>query len=284
MRTKIKTKYGWIRNGLIVILLIVLAFVFLLPLIYMITTSFMNLDQISKYPPEWIPNPWTLRSYKEILIEGELFMNFLGNTALITVLSVFGSVLSSSFVAFGFACTDAKLKKYLFVLLLSTMMIPSTVTMIPTYTVFSKLGWLDTYLPMIVPCFLGGGAFNIFLLRQFFAGIPKELGESARIEGCGWLRIYGSIYMPNARTALLVAMMFAFVAGWNDYFGPLIYLVSPEKYTLSLGITLYKSQFGTTDSGPIMAFSTLSVLPVLILYGFCQKYFVEGIVTTGIKM
>ena len=284
MRTKIKTKYGWIRNSLILILLIALAFVFLLPLIYMVTSSFMNFDQISKYPPEWIPNPWTVRSYKEILIEGDLFVNFLGNTALITVLSVFGAVLSSSFVAFGFACTDAKAKKALFILLLSTMMIPSTVTMIPTYTVFSKLGWLDTYLPLIVPCFMGGGAFNIFLLRQFFAGIPKELGESARIEGCGWLRFYSSIYMPNARTALLVAVMFAFVAGWNDYFGPLIYLVSPEKYTLSLGITLYKDQFGTTDPGPIMAFSTLSVLPVLVLYCFCQKYFVEGIVTTGIKM
>lgn len=259
-----------------------LAVVMILPLYFMIVTSFMEITQINRFPPELIPSPWTLRSFTRIF-EGGLFPNYLANTVFITVFSLTGVLLSSSLTAFGFACLNAKSKNVLFVLMLSTMMIPGTVTMIPTFVLFSNFKWVDTYLPLIIPCYFGGGAFNIFLLKQFFSGMPSELKEAARIDGCGWFRVYWQIYIPNAKTALLVVFLFSLIGTWGDYMGPLIYLVTPRKYTLSLGITLFKSQYSLNDPGPIMAYAFLSVLPILVLYCFFQKYFVEGIVTTGIK-
>lgn len=282
MDYKSTIRYKQLSTFFLIGIMSLMSFIFLLPLFYMFTTAFMEVQQIAKYPPKWIPQPWTLRSVRQVL-ETPLFWAFTRNTVFITSLSVIGVLFSSSFVAFGFACLDARPKRALFSILLATMMVPSTVTMIPTYMVYSKLGWLDTYLPLILPAYLGGGAFNIFLLRQFFSTIPKELGESARIDGCNWFRIYTDIYIPNAKTALIVVFMFSFVAAWGDYLGPLIYLVSPRKYTISIGITLFQNQFGLTDAGPIMAVSLLTVLPVLTMYMFGQKYFIEGIVTTGLK-
>ncbi len=256
---------------------------FLLPFVWMIKTAFMEAEQISAYPPEWIPNPWTLRAFYEGLASAD-FVQYMLNTCLVTALSIVGSVVSSSMVAFGFARLSGPGKRFLFTMLLATMMIPGTVTLIPMFVLYSNLKWVDTYLPLVLPAFLGGGAFNIFLLRQFFATVPKELAESAMIDGCSWPRIFWSIYLPNAKPSLLVVTMFTFVAAWNDFLGPIIYLVNPKKFTLAVGLNIFKSQYGgAMDLGPLMAMSVLTVLPVLALYLSCQKYFVQGIVTSGVK-
>lgn len=264
--------------------LLFLSLIFLLPLFYMITTSLKSPQQIALYPPQWIPYPITLRAYAEGLSQG-LFGRFAFNTVLTTLLRVLGTLLSSALCGFAFACLNAKGKNLWFLCLMATMMIPGTVTLIPMFMFYSKIGWVNTFLPLVVPAFLGGGAFNIFLLRQFFSSIPQSLSESARIDGCGWLRVLGGIYVPNAKPALIVVAIFTFVAAWNDYFGPLIYLTSPSKYTIAIGLTLFKDQYGgVMDTGPMMAMTFLSVLPVMLLYGFCQKYFVQGVVTSGMKM
>lgn len=265
------------------LVLALFAVVFLLPFAWMIKTAFMTPSQIVAYPPEWIPNPFTLRSFEEGLTMGD-FPQFFLNSSVITLLSIVGTLISSSMVAFGFARLTAPGKSMLFALLLATMMIPGTVTLIPMFVLYSNLRWVDTILPLVLPTFLGGGAFNIFLLRQFFGSIPKEMAESAMIDGCSWPRIFASIYLPNAKPALLVVTMFTFVNTWNDYFGPMIYLANPKKFTIAIGLATFKNQYGATqDLGPMMAMALLTVLPVLLLYLFCQKYFVQGVVTSGVK-
>ena len=264
------------------ILLIAISFFFILPFVWVTRTAFMAPTQASRYPIEWIPDPITFENF----VKGRrrrLCAVFQKHSACHrTEHRRHGA--SSALVAFGFARLWAPGKKTLFMLLLSTMMIPSTVTLIPMFVLYSKIHWVDTYLPLVLPCFLGGGAFNIFLLRQFFVGIPRDLSESAMIDGCGWGRIFAQIYLPNAKPSLLVVVMFTFVNTWNDYFGPMIYLTNPRKYTVALGLTLFKDQYGgTMNMGPLMAMTFLTILPVLVLYLFCQKYFVQGVVTSGIK-
>ncbi|MGN0803338.1 MAG: carbohydrate ABC transporter permease [Candidatus Faecivicinus sp.] len=265
------------------LLLILISFFFILPFVWVTRTAFMKPTQASLYPIQWIPRPVTLENFVKGL-DAANFAQFFKNTVLITGLSIIGTVISSSMVAFGFARLQAPGKKALFMLLLSTMMIPGTVTLIPMFVLYSRLHWVDTYIPLVLPCYLGGGAFNIFLLRQFFAAIPKDLSESAMIDGCSWPGIFARIYLPNAKPSLLVVMMFTFANTWNDYFGPMIYLTNPKKYTVALGLTLFKDQYGgTMNMGPLMAMTFLTILPVLALYLFCQKYFVQGVVTSGIK-
>ena len=168
--------------------------------------------------------------------------------------------------------------------MLSTMMIPSMITLIPTYSIYAKLGLTDSAIPLILPLFFGGSAYSIFLLRQFFMTMPSSLGEAAFLDGCSWFGVFTHIYLPNAKPALLVVTMFAFVNTWNDFFNPMIYLSSPEKYTIAIGLAAFKKMYGgTMDLGPLMAMSLLCVAPIIILYLICQKYFVEGIATSGIK-
>lgn len=256
---------------------------FLLPFVWMALTAFKTAPQTVAYPIEWIPNPWTIRAFVEGLQTGG-FEYFFFNSAFITVMCIIGTVASGALVAFGFARLNARSKNFLFTVLLATMMIPGTVTLIPMFVLYSKLKWVDTFIPLILPAFLGGGAFNIFLLRQFFASIPKELAESAMLDGCSWFRIFWNIYLPNAKPSLLVVTMFTFVGTWNDYFSPMIYLVNPKKFTIAIGLATFKNQYGgAQDIGPMMAMSLLTVLPVLLLYLLCQKYFVEGVVTSGMK-
>lgn len=265
------------------LVLVVMSILFVLPFVWMIKTAFMTPQQTVAYPPEWIPRPPTIRAFFEGM-ETANFGRYFMNTAFVTVMTIVGTLLSSSTVAFGFARLKGPGKSFWFTMLLATMMIPGTVTLIPMFVLYSNLKWVDTYLPLILPAFLGGGAFNIFLLRQFFASIPKELAESAMIDGCTWPRIFAQIYVPNAKPSLLVVTMFTFVAAWNDYFGPMIYLINPNKFTVSIGLNAFKSQYGgAMDLGPLMAMSLLTVLPVLVLYLCCQKYFVQGIVTSGVK-
>jgi ABC-type glycerol-3-phosphate transport system permease component len=197
---------------------------------------------------------------------------------------MFGQVFSAALVAFGFARIKFPGKTPLFIILISTMMIPFQVTMIPTFLLFASLGWINTYLPLIVPAFFGGGAFFIFLLRQFFMTIPRDLDEAAIIDGCGSFGIFWRIMLPLSKPALTTVAVFSFIAHWNDFLGPLIYLNSPKMYTLAVGLSFFQSRFtGGTNFSLLMAASLIVLLPVLLVFFFSQRFFIEGITLTGIK-
>ncbi|HOX38895.1 MAG TPA: carbohydrate ABC transporter permease [Candidatus Brocadiia bacterium] len=219
-------------------------------------------------------------NYSEALKDFD-FTLYLKNTLRICVLTVFGTVMSCSLVAYGLACVKWKGRELLFWLMLSTMMLPGQVTMIPVFLTFKKLGWIGSILPLVVPSFLGN-AFFIFLLRQFYRTIPTELAEAARIDGCSELGIWWRIMFPLSKPALAVVGLFTFIGTWNDFLGPLIYLIDDRQYTLSIGLAMFQGQYGGFW-GQMMAVSTMMVLPIVILFFFTQKTFIQGVKLSGIK-
>jgi multiple sugar transport system permease protein len=221
--------------------------------------------------------PWTEHGVRGRTIT---FITYLSNTLLVAVLSVSGMVLSSALVAYGLSRVQWKGREGLFSLTLSTMMVPFPVLMIPLYSVFRSLGWIGTLMPLWVPAFFGG-AFNIFLLRQFFLTIPNELSEAARIDGCSELQIFWRIILPLARPALSVVALFHFLFVWNDFLSPFIFLSQPETFTMALGLQQYQAQNGGSEPHLLMAASALLVLPIIVLFFFAQKTFIQGISTTG---
>jgi multiple sugar transport system permease protein len=225
--------------------------------------------------------PWpTLRHYASG-IRSFRFPLFLQNTLFICAVGVVGTVLSCSWVAFGFAILQWPGRDKVFYLMLATMMLPPQVTMIPLFVIFKSLGWVNTYAPLLVPAFMGS-AFFIFLLRQFFLTIPKDLIDAARVDGCSTLRIYAQVVMPLSIPALATVALFTFMILWNDYMGPLIYVVDEAKYTLSLGLAMFKGRFATRY-GEMMAVGVLLTLPIIVLFFFTQKTFIQGIKTSGMK-
>lgn len=209
------------------------------------------------------------------------FAKYALNTIIVTLLALAGGVLSSSLVAFAFARLKAPGKDALFTLMLSTIMLPAMVTMIPMFIIFKSIGWYDTLLPLIVPAWFGN-AFYIFLMRQFFLTIPVELEEAARIDGCSTWRIFWQIILPLSKPVLVTVAVFSFVAHWNDFMTPLIYLNSVDLRTLALGLATFSDVWGV-DIVSLMAASTAVLLPVLIIFFLAQRYFVQGVVMTGIK-
>jgi multiple sugar transport system permease protein len=209
------------------------------------------------------------------------FFKQLRNTLVICLLCVIGSVLSCSLVAYGLSRIDWKGRDYLFILVLSTMMLPPQVTMIPIFSIFVKLGWIDTFLPLVVPSFLGN-AFFIFLLRQFFLTIPKDLSEAATLDGCSEFITYLRVILPLSKPALAMVGLWAFMGSWNDFMGPLIYLMDESRYTLSLGLQMFLNQYGS-EYGMLMAVSTVVTVPIIILFFFTQRTFIQGITLTGMK-
>lgn len=260
--------------------------VFLLPFLWMITTSLMGTEQIVKYPPELIPSPVTLRSF-EYIFENTDFFTYLKNSCIITFVNIIGTLISTTLVAYGFAKYNARLKGLWFTLMMSTMMIPYFVTIIPQYNLYAKLNLIGTFIPLMLPNILAGSGFSIFLMKQFFEDFPREIEEAARIDGCSELGILFRVVIPNAKAILFVVAIFMFVWTWNDYFGPAIYLSDQTKYTLPIGLTFLNSSISgyqdALDQGPVMAMALLSVLPIIILYVCFQKYFVKGIIDSGIK-
>lgn len=257
--------------------------VFALPFFWMFFAAFKTPQQSAQYPPTLLPNPWSINGFIEGF-RGGLFGNYFLNTIIITVLKVTGTLASASLVAFGFAKLRARFKNVLFTVLLSTMMIPSSVTLIPSFVLYANLKLTNTFVPLVLPAFLGGGAFYIFLLRQFFESLPNEIMEAGMIDGCSYFSIFYKIYLPNAKPAMLTVAIFAFVNSWNDFLDPMIYLNDPDKFTISIGLKAFQSQYSTAvDTAPMMAMSFITVLPILILFVFAQKYFIRGIVTSGIK-
>jgi multiple sugar transport system permease protein len=236
-----------------------------------------DLTKIRKVAPRW-------QNYAEALRylppETHYGLVFLGNTLFLTVMTVAGTLLSSSLVAYSFARLHWPGRNLLFVLLLATMMIPGAVTMMPQFLIFRSLGWIDTLRPLWVPAFFGS-AFNIFLLRQFFLSIPSELEDAAKIDGCGPFGIYWRVMLPLVKPALAAIAILSLLAAWNNFQGPLIYLSSPEKMPMAYALQLYQQQ-NSGEPGLLMAASTLVVLPIIVLFFFTQRYFIEGVSLTGL--
>jgi len=262
------------------LVLLVGSLFFVAPMIFMLSTSLKAMRQISRFPPEWIPEPVIWGNYPDVFLYAPMH-KYLLNTLLIVLPSIIGAVFTSSLAAYAFARMRAPGKNALFLLVLATLMLPSVVTMVPTYVLFAKLGWVGTFRPLTIPA-LAGSAFNIFLLRQFFMTLPRELEDAALIDGCTRFRIYRSIVLPLAKPVLATVTIFAFMGAWNDYLGPLIYLGNQDQYTLSLGLQAFV-QYHKAEWGMLMAASTMMVAPVILIFFFAQKNFVQGITLTGIK-
>ena len=263
---------------------IVLAFgavLIMIPFFWMVSTSLKEWSSLFLYPPQWIPRPVVWRNYVDALTLVPFF-TFLKNTCMITFTSLIGQVLSASMVAFSFARLRWPGRDVIFIILLSTLMLPYEVTLIPKFMMFRALGWINTFKPLIVPDYFGGGAFLVFLLRQFYMTIPAELDDAARIDGCSTVGIWWRIMMPLAKPALGIVAIFGFQGHWNDFMGPLIYLNSTEKFTLALGLNLFKNQY-TAQYQYIMAASLIVMLPLLVNFYIAQRYFVQGVVITGLK-
>lgn len=263
-------------------LLLFFSALFLFPLFWMLSTSLKELTQAMLYPPVWIPNPVKLENYVQATRQIPFWV-FARNTLLLCVLNVGGTVLSCALVAYGFSRIQWHGRDKVFVVALATMMIPFPVLMVPLYTIFKNFGWIGTFRPLWVPAFFGS-AYNIFLLRQFFLTIPKDLTEAARIDGCHEFRIFWQIVLPLARPALMVVGLFCFMYVWNDFMGPLIYLSDAKQFTLALGLQQFQSRNGGTDIHLLMAASTLMVAPIIVLFFFTQRTFIEGISLTGMKL
>lgn len=253
----------------------------LFPLVWLVRSSVMDLGQIFIFPPEWIPRPWRLQNYPEALTTIP-FLLYFRNTMTILIPSVLGTVVTSALAAYGFSRLRWPGRDVVFNILLTTLMLPYAVTLIPTFLLWARLDLINSFWPLIIPHWFGGGIFSIFLLRQFFNTLPKELDEAALIDGANPLQILWNIIVPLSRPALIAVGIFAALASWNDFLGPLIYLNDSRKFTLALGLAeftgLYSSQWHL-----LMAASTVVILPVIVLFFFAQRYFIEGIALTGSK-
>lgn len=256
------------------ILLCVGSLLFLSPLWWMISTSLKTMQEVMSFPPTFFPKDWKWENFVKTW-ESAPFDLYTVNTLTITVLVVIGQVFVNSFIAYGFAKIPFKGRNVLFTIVLSTMMIPGFVTLIPQYVLFSKLGWINTYFPLVIPAFFGS-AFNIFLLRQFYMTIPNEMIEAARMEGASHFLIWRKIGIPLTKPALATVAIFSFNGAWNDFLGPLLYVNNEKLYTLQLGLQVFKGEMNT-QWNYLMAGSLLVLLPVIILFFFFQKYFIDGI-------
>jgi ABC-type glycerol-3-phosphate transport system permease component len=250
------------------------------PLLWMFSTSLKSLGTVMVIPPEWIPEEPLWSNYAEIF-QVVPFGLYIRNTAFVTLADVVGKIISCSLVAFAFARLRWRGRDTLFIIMLATMMLPTQVTLVPQFVIYRYLGWIDTYFPLILPNWFGG-PFLTFLLRQFFMSIPLELDDAARIDGATIFGIYWRIILPLSKPGLAAVGIFTFNASWNDFFAPLIYLHSRERYTLSLGLRSFQDQ-NYTEWHLLMAASLVAMVPVLLIFFVAQKYFIQGIVFTGIK-
>lgn len=270
-----------IGDALTYLVLVAASFVILIPVFWMLSTALKADGEVFLFPPRWIPAKLHWENFHRGLTFRPFGRYFL-NTATVTGLAVVGQLLSSPLVAYAFARLRARRRDVLFILVLSTMMIPSQVTMIPTFVLFRQLGWINTFKPLIVPHFFGS-AFFIFLMRQFFMRLSPELDDAAKIDGCGYFGVYSRVILPLAKPPLATVAIFSFMWNWNDFMHPLIYLSSEHKLTLTLALSRFTGQYGETAWNLLMAVSLVTVLPCVALFFFAQRYFIQGIVITGVK-
>lgn len=263
------------------------------PFLWTLMSSGKTIWEVEAFPPKFFPSDPSMfvENYTRLFTEAP-FLLWLRNSAVVTFLNLVGAIASAAVVAYGFARFEFRGRGFWFFLMLTTMMLPGEVTLIPQYLIFNRLGWIDSFKPLIVPAYFGGGAFNIFLMRQFFMSIPRDMDESAEIDGAGPLTIFLKILLPLAKPVIATAAALGFIGNWNSFMGPLIYLNSPRRFTATLGLRYFSmgSTAQTIEIGSLqpmenllMGASLIVAMPCLILFFVAQKYFVQGIVTTGIK-
>jgi multiple sugar transport system permease protein len=270
-------------------LLIVGGMLMILPFFWMISTSLKTPAQVLAWPPTWIPTPVRWSNYVEFWNSPPVaggFTRFTINTLIVTLTCMVGEALSATVVAYGFARYRFPGRDTWFMVLLATMMLPGAVTLVPSFIMFRYLGWIDSYLPLTVGAFFGGGAFYIFLARQFFLTIPVELEEAARLDGCSSLQTFYYIFLPLSKPLLVTIAIFSFTAHWKDFMGPLIYLNSSDKFTLTLGLNWFKQSIvgqGATPYHLLMAATLVVIAPMIALFFAAQRSFTEGIAMSGLK-
>ncbi|NLT41711.1 MAG: carbohydrate ABC transporter permease [Anaerolineae bacterium] len=261
-------------------ILILLGITFMVPLLWTLSTSFKHPGQVFTRPIQWIPQTLRWSNYQEVwtILPMPLFIR---NTMVISVTALIGTLLSTSLCGYSFARLRWPGREKVFALVIGTMMLPGAVLLVPQFVLFRSLGWIDTFFPLIVPAWLGGGAFYIFLYRQFCSNIPYEMDEAAIMDGAGYFRIFWQIILPLTRPALITIGLFSFLSHYNDFMGPLIYLNSNRNYTLSLGLRMYQGRFGY-DWHWVMAASVITVAPVIVIFFLAQEQFIAGVQLTGL--
>ena len=270
-----------LHGALLYLILTAVSLLFALPLIWMLSTSLKSLEQQGAWPPIWIPNPVIWRNYPDALAFLPLG-RYTANTLFVAAMSILGTFLSCPIVAYAFARIRFPGREVLFVVLIATIMLPGAVRLIPTYLMYEKIGWLNTYLPLIVPVYFGS-PFFIFLLRQYFRTIPEDLADAARVHGATELGILIGIFLPLAGPVLATMAIFSFQRNWNDFFGPLIYLNKEDMRTLAVGLYYFREYQNITNWGLMMAAATTMTVPVLVLFALFQRRFIRGVALTGIK-
>ncbi|CQR57227.1 carbohydrate ABC transporter permease [Paenibacillus riograndensis] len=272
---------SWISKAIIYLLLAAGSFFCLFPIFWMVRTSLIDMGELYQIPPGLIPKVLNWDNFRTAL-DAYPFGRFFMNSVIITSLAILGVLLSSSLCAYSFSRIDWKGRDKVFGVILTGLMIPFFVVMIPQYVFWNALHLTDTFVPLVAPAWFGGGVFNIFLLRQFFLGIPRELDEAAKVDGAGHLRIYAVIIVPLAKQAMIVIGLLTFLANWNDYLGPLAFITSEKNYTLMQGLTLFQGSY-SAQWNLMMAATTVIVIPSLVIFLIAQRHFIEGIAMTGIK-
>ena len=269
---------------IILVILIVGAVIMILPFAFLISSSLKVETQVFQFPIQWIPNPVRWMNYADALTQ-KPFVSYFTNTMVIVIFNQIAILFTASLCGYGFARIDFPGRNFWFGVALATMMLPYYVTMVPQFILFSRLGWMDSYMPLIVPFFFGGGAFNVFLFRQFFRTIPEDLSDAARMDGCSEFGIYWRIFVPLSTAVFITVSIFTFMASWNDFIGPLLYINSPEKFTIALGLATYRSMMGVgrTRWDLLMAASVAMTAPIVLLFFILQRYFIKGVVMSGIK-
>jgi ABC-type glycerol-3-phosphate transport system permease component len=275
--TRISRFFGRVASHVVLLLG---SAVFALPFIWMVSTSLKSDRQIFAWPPVWIPNPMVWGNYPAVFDYAPLHKYFL-NTMVIASAQVLGAIITCSLAAYAFSRVRAPGRDVIFTVMISQMMIPGVVTLVPLYILFAKLEWIDTFLPLTIPALLGS-PFYIFMLRQFFLTLPMELEEAALIDGASRLRVWWTIILPLSKPAIATVAIFSFMFAWNDFTGPLIFLNSRNKFTLSLGLQAFMFERRTLW-GPLMAASTMMITPILVVFFLAQKHFIQGIALTGMK-
>lgn len=264
------------------LLVILLAAGAMLPIWWIFRSSLMTNTELYAYPPAFFPSKWLFSNYVETLQTYD-FWRYFKNTMTIIVPAVFGGTVTAILCGYAFARLKFRGKKFLFTLCVGSMLLPNMVTLIPLYLMWTRIfGLNNSYLPLILPYFCGGGAFNIFLIRQFISTIPKELDEAATIDGAGPLRVLVSIILPAIKAAMIVVALFLFITLWNDLLQQTIYIDDPDRYTIAIGLSMFRSGL-KADWAKIMCATCLAFVPGVVIYLIGQRYFVEGIVMTGMK-
>lgn len=264
--------------------LIVTAILFVFPLLWMLSVALQSEEEMRLANGFWdmlVPNEWLWSNYREVF-RVIPFMRYFRNSAIVTVLTVIGTIVSASLVSYAFAKLRWPGRNVVYTVMIATMILPSFILMIPTYKMYSAMEFVDTWLPLVLPAFLGGGAGNIILIQQFYMSIPREMSEAAKIDGAGHVTIWMRIMLPLCAPVIATVAIFSFLFSWNDYLQPLIYINSPSKQTIAQGLRAFQSQT-TTRWGLLMAGSLISMIPNLILFCFCQKFFLEGLKVGGVK-